>query len=100
MTAARNAELFAELEKLTGLKPKPVALPKPQVVVERGEVVRDAEVAVSRSDPNAANANGAGIVQVQRVRINMAAAERQFAEREAAAEARVARDPYRLGLWD
>lgn len=100
MSAARNSKLFAELEKLTGLRAKPTPPPKPKVVVERGEVVRDAEVAVSRADPNAVNANGAGIVQVQRVRINMAAAERQFADREADRLDRVARDPYRLGLWD
>jgi len=100
MTPERS-RLWAELEQITGLSSKP-ARSKPKVVVKDDKPVADADVVVSPADPNAASARD-GVVRVRRpdvVTINYDEAERRFAQREAAAEARACHDPYRLGLWD
>src|SRR5262245_32567172 len=49
ITREREAELLARLEKAGGLPP----LPRPKVVVRDDQVKRDADVHVSRADPNA-----------------------------------------------
>lgn len=99
ITPEREAEIWAELDAEFGTGPRQA---RPKVVVAEGRSVRDADVVVSRADPNWPQAE-AGVVAVRRsaerwVTINQAEAERQWAEREAAREAEAVRyDP--LGLW-
>jgi hypothetical protein len=59
----RTAELVALLEKALGLTPR--LRPKPKVVVNEEEVVRDADVRVSPTDPNYRESDG-GMVRVRR----------------------------------
>lgn len=99
ITPERKAELEAELDELFGLVP---TLPKPKVITrdDRG-TIRDADVHVSRADPNAAE-DADRVVQVRRddwVTIDDAAALRQFWDREAARRRARELDPFRMGLY-
>jgi hypothetical protein len=95
----RTAELVALLEKALGLTPRPK--PKPKAVVDDGEVVRDADVRVSPTDPNYRGSDE-GVVRVRRsdfVTINMEAWEAQQRAKAEDRRLRRALDPYRLGHW-
>ena len=97
MTPERKAEIEARLEAL--LFPKP--LPKPKVVARNdlGEI-RDADVHVSRADPN--SSGKAEVVNVRRpeyVTVNMWQYESQQVEKAWDREYRRQLDPYRLGLY-
>jgi hypothetical protein len=101
VTPERRAELYAMFDEIVGNR-----RPKPKVVA-RDDIgtVRDADVHVSRADPNAAR-GVAEVVTVRRpewVTVNMAAYERQWemaqADRAAARAHRKAIDPYNLGHW-
>jgi hypothetical protein len=97
VTPERKAEIRAKIERVLGLK----SPPRPKVVTRDGTTVRDADVHVSRVDPNVANAVD-GVVAVRRpdfVTINMAAYEEQQAARARKREESQRRDPYRLGLY-
>lgn len=102
MTPERRAKFFAELDAEFGhLKRKPEAepkAPKPKVVAEAGQIVRDVSVRVSPADPNFRSARADGFV-----RINFAEAERQraWAEQDRAVERtrRQAIDPFGYGHW-
>jgi|SRR6516225_6661581 hypothetical protein len=94
----RVAELVALMEKALGLKPKP----KPKVVTNDGEVVRDAIVRVGPADRNYGRSEE-GVVRVRRndfVTINMEVWEAQQEEKREARRARRRLDPYRLGHWE
>jgi len=93
------AKTMALLEKALGLTPKPK--PKTKAVVNDGEVVRDADVRVSRADPNYYRSED-GVVRVRRkdfVTVRMDLYEEQMREKAEARRARRALDPYRLGHW-
>jgi len=95
----RTAELVALLEKALGLTPRP--RPKPKFVVNEEEVVRDADVRVSPSDPNYRGSDE-GVVKVRRsdfVRINMEVWEAQQRQKKEDRRLRRALDPCRLGLY-
>jgi hypothetical protein len=95
----RTAELVALLEKALGLTPRP--RPKPKAVVDDGEVVRDADVRVSPSDPNYRGSDE-GVVRVRRsdfVRINIEVWEAQQRQKREDRRLRRALDPCRLGLY-
>jgi hypothetical protein len=95
----RVAELVALMEKALGLTPKPK--PKPRVVVNDGEVVRDAIVRVGPADRNYCGSDE-GVVRVRRgdfVTINMAVWEAQQEDKREARRRRRMLDPYRLGHW-
>jgi hypothetical protein len=95
----RVAELVALMEKALGLEPKP--RPKPKIVVNEEQVVRDADVQVSPADPNYRRSDE-GMVRVRRndfVTINMAVWEAQQEDKREARRRRRALDPYRLGHW-
>jgi hypothetical protein len=105
VTPERRAELKAMIEKAIG-GPLPRAT-RPKVVaskIEEGkgsEIVRDADVKVSRIDPN--HDGDKGEVRVRRndfVIVRMDLWEEQ--QRQKAEERRHRRiiDPYRLGHWD
>src|SRR5262245_28391116 len=68
LTPEREAELRAEMEEAGVLSPN---LPRPKVVVRDDRVKRDADVHVSRADPNAVDGD-----RVVEVRVDFA---RQFA---------------------
>lgn len=92
-----TVKLLAELEEIVGLKP----MPKPKVVARNdlGEI-RDADVHVSRADPNASGK--AEVVNVRRpeyVTVNMWQYECQQAEKAWDRIYRRQLDPYRLGLY-
>ena len=102
LTPEKKAEIDARMKpRLERLKSKP----KPKVVAVDGAVIRDADVIVSRADPNARH----GVTEVVSVRrpeyvtINMPLAEAQWwsgvraqaADRQRRREA----DPFRLGHW-
>lgn len=94
LTPEKFAEITAKVE--AGLK-RVKPLPRPKLATDYGENVRDVAVPVHPVDPNAKNAVD-GVVSVRRedpewitepyrprpdrVTINMAEAERQFAERQ------------------
>ena len=59
----KTAELVALMEKALGLTPKPK--PKPEVVTNEGEVIRDADVRPSPADPNY-HRSEEGFVRVRR----------------------------------
>src|SRR6516225_3213003 len=93
----RTAELVALLERALGLTPK--LKPKPKVVVNEEEVVRDADVRVSPADPNYRRSDD-GIVRVRRsdfVTIRMDLYEEQMRRRREDRLRRRMIDPYRLG---
>jgi hypothetical protein len=98
VTPEKQAEIDAEVEEFFrdyyGERE-----PKPKAVVVKDQVVRDADVPVSRTDPNRSDD---GIVKVRRpdyVTIDMVAYEEQ--QRWKAEQRRRNRelDPYRLGLY-
>src|SRR5262249_23241649 len=97
----RLAELVAALEKLMGLTPdmKPKRL---KAVVNDGEIVRDADVRVSPSDPNYKGSEE-GVVKVRRrdfvtIRLDLWE-EQQRAKRDDRLRRREI-DPFRMGHWD
>lgn len=95
----RVAEIVALLEQALGLTPKPK--PKPKVVTSAAKVVRDADVLVSKSDPNFA-ASEDGVVRVRRsdfVMLRMDLYEEQQCQRREDRVRRKALDPCRLGHW-
>jgi hypothetical protein len=113
ITPEKFAEISARMEaRKARLKPKP----KPKVVVSdtrnaagRPEVIRDADVVVSRADPNARHATD-GVVEVRRppldprrVTINDAAADAAYWDRVNAQAADRQRrrdaDPFGMGHW-
>ena len=79
----------------------PMPRPKPKVVVEDAEPVRDADVHVSRADTNA----GKGVDRVVEVRradwvtVNIKAWEEQKRWEEEDRRHRMSLDPCRLGIW-
>jgi hypothetical protein len=92
MTPERKAEIRALLN--------PTPPPKPKVVTSEGDVIRDAVVKVAPEDPNARG--GDRVVQVKRadhVTINIAAWERQQAEKAMERKRWRDLDPFRLGHW-
>jgi hypothetical protein len=96
----KTAELVALMEKALGLTPKPK--PKPKVVVNEGEVVRDADVRPSPADPNYGGSDE-GFIRVRRsqfVRINMDLYEAQQAAKREERLRRRMLDPFRLGHWN
>ena len=96
LTPERKAQLYAELDKIIGL----TALPRPKVVTQDGVTIRDADVQVSRADPNARGADR--IVEVRRddwVTVNFEEYGRQQADRAAERRYRRQLDPCRLGLY-
>ena len=96
-TPEKRAEIDAALEEILG----PVPLPRPKAVVVKDQVVRDADVHVSKADRNYSTSTD-GAVAVRRpdyVTINMAAYEEQRAERAEERRRRRELDPYRLGLY-
>ena|SRR5208283_3372074 len=96
MTPEARAKLWAELDELVGIAPRPKPRPA-KIVAREGRVVRDVEVQVPPNDPNYPYSRG-GVV-----RINMAAAERQWeatqAEKELWRRRRKELDPFDYGHW-
>ena len=97
MTPERKAEIEARLEAIIGPMPRP----KPKVI-SRDDVgvIRDADVHVSRADPNATGE--AEVVSVRRddfVTVNMAGYERQQTERARDRTFRRNLDPFNIGLY-
>jgi hypothetical protein len=98
VTPERKAELIAGLEELIGRK----RMAKPKVVKSEIGVVRDADVPVSKADPNHGASDG-GVVRVRRndfVTINMGVWEEQQRLRREDRMRRREIDPFRLGHWD
>jgi hypothetical protein len=98
MTPERKAEILAEIEQIIG--PSPRRKPK---VVARDDLgtVRDADVLVSRADPNAVDGQPTE-VQVRRpdwVTVNMQAYEEQVADEAARRKYMRSLDPARWGLY-
>lgn len=97
----RRAELLALLEEELGLVP-PRKKPAVKVVVEEAEVVRDADVRVSRSDPNYPGSDE-GVVRVRRndfVTIRMDLWEEQQRMKREDRLRRREIDPFRMGHWN
>ena len=98
MTPERKAQILRELEPILG--PPPMAKPK---VVTRNDVgtIRDADVHVSRADPNAMDGQEM-VVQVRRpdwVKIDMEAYAQQRADEAADRRRDRELDPFKLGLY-
>jgi hypothetical protein len=95
-------DVEAILEEIWGPKPWfPERRPKPKVVTSNSEVVRDAEVTVSPTDPNYKKSEE-GVVRVRRsdwVGINMEAYEEQQRQKREDRRHRRMIDPCRLGHW-
>ena len=98
LTPERKAELWLFWEDLLG----PMPMPKPKVVTRDDlGTIRDADVHVSRADPNAVD----GVhrtVEVRRpdyVTINIPEWEWQQEEKRKEREERRRLDPYKLGLY-
>src|SRR5262245_25332472 len=92
-------ELVAMLEKVLGIDPQ--SKPKPKAVVNEGEVVRDADVRVSPTDPNYWQSDG-GVVKVRRsdfVTVRIDLWEEQQAEKREVRRHKRMIDPCRLGLY-
>src|SRR5689334_19422046 len=93
-TQELDPEIMALIDEVYGPRPKP---PKPKLVVSHDRLVRDADVPVHPTDPNAGAAVD-GVVSVRRpepewlrlgpgtVRINMQEAEYQWHERQHAVQ--------------
>lgn len=100
MTPERKAEVQARIDEILGPRPKPKLA---KVVAVDGRVVRDADVRVSRADPNARNGETIAVRRPGVVTVNLAEAERQYWEgvRDREAERRYRRqiDPYDYGHW-
>jgi len=95
----RVAEIVALLEKALGLNPKPK--PKPKVVTSEAAIVRDADVLVSKSDPNYPGSDE-GVIRVRRtdfVTLRMDLYEEQQHQRREDRLRRRMLDPCRLGHW-
>jgi len=95
----RVAEIVALLEQALGLTPKPK--PKPKVVTSAAKVVRDADVLVSKSDPNYPGSDE-GVIRVRRsdfVTLRIDLYEEQQRRRTEDSLRRKALDPCRLGHW-
>ena len=93
-----RAEVKAIIEEIWG---PPSPKPKPKVVVEEAEVIRDADVRVSPDDPTTVRSDE-GMVRVRRsdfVTINMEAWEEQQRQKRIDRLRRKALDPARLGIW-
>lgn len=97
LSLERKAEIKAALDEIFGPPPKP----RLKAVTREGAVIRDADVLVSRSDPNAQGADQ--VVAVRRedwVAIDMPRAMEQWEARQAEREERRRMrkaDP--LGIW-
>jgi hypothetical protein len=103
ITPERRAELKAMIEEAIG-GPLP-RVTRPKVVASKiegeSEIVRDADVKVSRIDPN--HDGDRGEVSVRRagfVTINMEAWEEQQRQKAEVRRHRRMIDPCRLGIWD
>jgi hypothetical protein len=95
-----DAELDAILCRIWGPKLRKQR-PKPKVIMNDGEVVRDAIVKVGPDDPNYAKSNE-GVVQVRRsdwVTINMEVYEEQQRQKMQDRIHRRVIDPARMGHW-
>jgi hypothetical protein len=95
----RVAEIVGLLEQALGLAPKPKL--KLKVVTSEAVIVRDADVLVSKSDPNFPGSKD-GAVSVRRtdfVTLRMDLYEEQQRQRREDRLRRRALDPCRLGLW-
>jgi len=93
MTPERKAEIRALLN--------PTRPPRPKVVTNEGDVVRDAVVRVAPEDPNA-RGRGDRVVEVKRadwVTINIPLWEYQQAEKARDRKRWRELDPFRLGHW-
>jgi hypothetical protein len=101
MTPERKAEVDAEAERILEEVLGPLPMPKPNVVTRDDlGTVRDADVHVSRADPNADGTDK--VVPVRRpdwVAINYAAYEAQRADKAAWRRYIRGLDPYRLNLY-
>jgi hypothetical protein len=102
VTPERRAELKAMLEEVMGPCPRTT---RPKVVASKiegqAEIVRDADVKVSKVDPNYPRSER-GEVRVRRadfVTINMQAYEEQQRQRWEDRRQRRAIDPARMGHW-
>jgi hypothetical protein len=98
----RKAELLAEVRKIIERNSGPKPKPRPKVVTSENEVVRDADVAVSKADPNYARSDE-GIVKVRRsnfVTVRMDLWEEQQRQKREDRRHRRDIDPARLGHWD
>jgi hypothetical protein len=96
VTPERKAELIAELEEIIGHR-----MDRPKVVASETEVVRDADVRVSRADPNYPKSQE-GMIRVRRndfVTIRMDLWEEQQRQKRGEKLHRRQLDPYRLGHW-
>ena len=104
MTPERKAELDAAVEEILGPPPKRLK-PKPKVVISDGVPVRDADVVVSRADPNARHGavETVKVRRADRVTIDQAQAEAQWQDRQRSQAADRQRrrdaDPFNLGHW-
>lgn len=97
VTPERKAELIAELKEIIGPKPKD----RPKVVASDAGVIRDADVHVSRADPNYPKSKE-GMVRVRRnewVTIRMDLYEEQQRQKQEDRRRRQELDPCRLGLY-
>jgi hypothetical protein len=102
----RKAELLALFEAELGLTPESPETPEKKeppvkVVVEEGEVVRDALVRVAPSDPNFPKSQE-GEVRVRRtdfVTVRIDLWEEQQRQKAEDRRHRRAIDPYRMGHW-
>src|SRR5260370_38763709 len=94
-----RAEVKAIIREIWG---PPPPKPKPKVVVEEAEVIRDAEVRVSKSDPNYPGSDE-GVVKVRRsdfVTVRRDLYEEQMRQRREDRLRRREIDPFRMGHWD
>jgi hypothetical protein len=101
VTPEKQAEINAEVEEFFrdyyGERE-----PKPKAVVVKDQVVRDADVPVSRADKNAPARDDQGFVVVRRpdyVTINMEAWEEQQRWKREDRRRRRELDPFRIGHW-
>jgi hypothetical protein len=92
-----DEEIMAILTEIWGPPPKK----KPKAVTNEGEVVRDADVRVSPSDPNYGKSDD-GVVRVRRsdfVTVRMDLYEEQQREKRLDRLRRREMDPARTGIW-
>ena len=97
VTPERKAELIAELEEIIGHR-----MSKPKVVASETNVVRDADVKVSKADPNYPKSEE-GVVRVRRndfVTVRIDLWEEQQRQKAEDRRHRKMIDPCRLGIWD
>jgi hypothetical protein len=97
MTRQEEAEVRAEVRKFFDELCGTARLPRPRVVIREGGPVRDADVHVSRDDPNGGGRDT--VVRVRRpdwVTIDVAAYEAQVEQRAAERQRRKEADPFGL----